>query len=48
MIWCVMRLYPCADLQMKERCPALFTFLDMFGPPHIAIVPFVLLHFAFW
>ena len=35
-------------VQVKDRCPPLFTFLDLFGKPHIAIVPFVAAHFVFW
>ena len=34
--------------QMKKHCPALYNFLDTFGPPHIAIIAYIAIHTAFW
>ncbi|KAK8861611.1 hypothetical protein IAR55_002434 [Kwoniella newhampshirensis] len=36
------------DGWINDWCPPLFTFLDIFAPPHLAIGIFVLLHFAYW
>ncbi|WWC68595.1 uncharacterized protein I206_102525 [Kwoniella pini CBS 10737] len=33
---------------IKEWCPPLYQFLDIFSPPHLTIGIFILLHFAFW
>lgn len=33
---------------MKDRFLPLHDFLDIFGPPHMAIGPFVLLHLGWW
>ncbi|WVF65811.1 hypothetical protein IAT40_000548 [Kwoniella sp. CBS 6097] len=36
------------DNWIKDWCPALFEFLDLLAPPHLAIGVFALLHFVFW
>ncbi|WWD16472.1 hypothetical protein CI109_100898 [Kwoniella shandongensis] len=36
------------DGWINDWCPPLFTFLDVFAPPHIAIAIFVLAHLTFW
>ncbi|OCF31672.1 hypothetical protein I317_02788 [Kwoniella heveanensis CBS 569] len=36
------------DGWIKEWCPALYDFLDLLAPPHLAIGLFALLHFVFW
>ncbi|WVQ93450.1 hypothetical protein IAU59_000524 [Kwoniella sp. CBS 9459] len=36
------------DKWIKDWCPALFDFLDLLAPPHLAIGFFALLHFLFW
>lgn len=35
-------------MQLNEYSPPLYAFLDIFGPPHLALVVFIGLHGLFW
>lgn len=36
------------DGLVKDWCPPLFAFLDVFDPPHLAIIGYLGAHAAFW